>query len=31
MSALLAGLLIALTFSVTWILFTIFCTQIWFR
>ena len=30
-SALLAGLTIALVFSVTWILFTLFATQIWFR
>ena len=30
-SAVLAGLLIALVFSVTWVLFTLFCTQIWFR
>ncbi len=29
--SLLAGLLIVLVFSVTWILFTLFCTQIWFR
>lgn len=30
-SALLAGLTIALVFSVTWILFTLFATQIWLR
>ncbi|MBG0786313.1 MAG: UbiA prenyltransferase family protein [Anaerolineaceae bacterium] len=30
-SALLAGLTIALVFSVTWILFTLFATQIWFK
>ena len=29
--SLLAGLLIVAVFSVTWILFTLFCTQIWFR
>jgi hypothetical protein len=29
--AVLAGLLIASVFSVTWILFILFCTQIWFR
>ena len=29
--AILAGLLIASVFSVTWILFILFCTQIWFR
>ncbi len=27
----LAGLLVVAVFSVTWILFTLFCTQIWFR
>jgi len=30
-SALLAGLTIATVFSVTWILFTLFATQIWFK
>lgn len=30
-SALLAGLTIALVFSVTWILFTLFATQIWLK
>jgi hypothetical protein len=30
-SALLAGLTIALVFSATWILFTLFATQVWFR
>ena len=29
--AVLAGLLIAAVFSVTWILFILFCTKIWFR
>jgi hypothetical protein len=29
--SLLAALLIVAVFSVTWILFTLFCTQIWFR
>lgn len=29
--AVLAGLLIAAVFSVTWILFILFCTEIWFR
>ena len=29
--AILAGLLIASVFSVTWILFILFCTQVWFR
>jgi hypothetical protein len=29
--SLLAALLIVLVFSVTWVLFTLFCTQIWFR
>lgn len=27
----LAGLSIAAVFSITWILFILFCTQIWFR
>lgn len=30
-SALLAGLTIAAVFSVTWVLFTLFATQIWFK
>jgi hypothetical protein len=29
--AVLAGLLVALVFSVVWVLFILFCTQIWFR
>ena len=29
--AILAGLLIAATFSVTWTLFILFCTKVWFR
>ncbi|MAT43958.1 MAG: hypothetical protein CL609_16610 [Anaerolineaceae bacterium] len=29
--SLLAGLSVAGVFSVTWILFILFCTQIWFR
>ena len=29
--AVLAGLLIATVFSVTWVLFILFCTQVWFR
>lgn len=29
--ALLAGLVVALIFSATWILFTLFATQIWFK
>jgi hypothetical protein len=29
--SLLAGLLIVGVFSVTWILFTLFCTLVWFR
>ncbi len=29
--SLLAGLLIAGVFSLTWVLFVLFCTQIWFR
>lgn len=29
--AVLAGLLIVAVFSVTWVLFILFCTQIWFR
>jgi len=29
--AVLAGLLIASVFSVTWVLFILFCTQVWFR
>ncbi|MEN8240809.1 MAG: hypothetical protein ABFS17_02720 [Chloroflexota bacterium] len=29
--AVLYGLLIAAVFSATWILFTLFCTQIWFK
>jgi hypothetical protein len=29
--SLLAGLLIVAVFSVTWILFTLFCTLVWFR
>ena len=28
--AVLAGLLIALVFSVTWVLFILFCTKVWF-
>jgi hypothetical protein len=30
-NALLAGLLIASVFSVVWVLFVLFCTEIWFR
>ena len=30
-NAILAGLLVATVFSVTWILFILFCTEIWFR
>ena len=30
-SAVLAGLLIVSVFSVTWVLFILFCTEIWFR
>ncbi len=30
-SAVLAGLLIVSVFSVTWVLFILFCTKIWFR
>lgn len=29
--AVLAGLLIASVFSVTWVLFILFCTKVWFR
>ena len=29
--ALKAGMLIASVFSVTWVLFILFCTQIWFK
>ncbi len=29
--SILAGLSIAAVFSVTWILFILFCTQVWFR
>lgn len=29
--AILAGMLIVLVFSLTWVLFVLFCTQIWFR
>jgi hypothetical protein len=29
--AVLAGLLIATVFSVTWVLFILFCTDIWFK
>ncbi len=29
--AILAGLLVVSVFSVTWILFVLFCTEIWFR
>lgn len=29
--AVLAGLLIATVFSVTWVLFILFCTEIWFK
>jgi hypothetical protein len=29
--AVLAGLLIVAVFSATWVLFALFCTQIWFR
>lgn len=29
--AVLAGLLIAAVFSMTWVLFILFCTEIWFR
>jgi hypothetical protein len=29
--AILAGMLIALVFSAAWVLFILFCTQIWFR
>ncbi len=27
----LAGMLVVLVFSATWVLFTLFCTKIWFR
>jgi hypothetical protein len=30
-SALFAALLMVLVFSVTWVLFVLFCTKIWFR
>ena len=30
-SAVLAGLVIVMVFSVTWVLFILFCTEIWFR
>lgn len=29
--AMLGGLLIAAVFSLTWVLFVLFCTEIWFR
>lgn len=29
--SILAGMLVVSVFSVTWILFTLFCTKIWFR
>jgi hypothetical protein len=29
--AVLAGLLIVTVFSVTWVLFILFCTKVWFR
>jgi hypothetical protein len=29
--AVLAGLLIATVFSLTWVLFILFCTKVWFR
>jgi len=29
--AILAGMLIALVFSAAWVLFILFCTQVWFR
>jgi hypothetical protein len=29
--SILAGLVIATVFSLTWVLFILFCTQIWFR
>jgi hypothetical protein len=29
--AVLAGLLIAAVFSAAWVLFVLFCTQVWFR
>ena len=29
--SLIAGLIVASVFSLTWILFVLFCTQIWFR
>ncbi len=29
--AVLAGLLVAFVFSVVWVLFILFCTQVWFR
>jgi hypothetical protein len=29
--AMLAGLMIVSVFSATWILFTLFCTEIWFK
>ena len=29
--SILAGLLIVSVFSITWILFVLFCTEIWFR
>lgn len=30
-NAILAGLSIVLVFSATWVLFILFCTQVWFR
>lgn len=29
--AVLAGMLVAFVFSVVWVLFILFCTQVWFR
>ncbi len=29
--SILAGLLVVAVFSLTWVLFTLFCTKIWFR
>jgi hypothetical protein len=29
--AILAGLLVVSVFSITWILFVLFCTKVWFR
>lgn len=31
LNAVLAALLVALVFSLAWVLFTLFCTQVWLR